>query len=256
MSAAPDDVYERELNWLQWFYDLDLLSREELAFLQSKLEYDNNGGVDLVISGFSSRRWLSLAIRAGMGPNAKVLSDGNASYDRLALALMSGDFDQISHLFFKYGRNRIDSTIRPKCESESPCSNFFFWRNSCMRYARDFKSLRFLWRFLKRADSRIARQKFSYCAMLLRKHQCAIDDLPRRCGKSKEALDRELELTPYDGIARTCLKEVALGLAPLDLPVLLVIEIGGWFAAAHDDLQDDVVLASAWQMAKAVKAHK
>lgn len=244
-SMSSDDVVSLNDKQLEAMHD-DLpqwadLSEEDLLFLQSSLEFDEYDTPDLVLSGQGSRRWLRLAIAAGMHPDSPVMLDGPyAHYDRLGCAVMDADLDQMGQLFYAFGTARITSTKIPV-----PHDSVFF-------HVRSLDALRYLWRFLKLAKC-FEHQKFSVFFGTADLNQRNNHEIIQETGMDVFELDEALANVPCDGIARVALKETAIGLAAYNLPVLCTIEIGGWLAATHVDFQDNLNYHAAWTIAAKAK---
>lgn len=223
------------------------LSEEDFVWLQSQLLFDEYNNADLVLSAPRSRRWLRLAIGAGMHPDSLVMLDGPATYDRLGLAAMDEDLDQIGQLIYAFGTANI-------CSATGLDSSKSFPRYNVLRHVGTFSALRCLWRFLRPPlSSHFRRQKFSLLFASVQKTQRSVQAIETETGMSSEALDLVLANTLHDGIARVALKEVAIGLAFCNLPVLCTIEIGAWLAATHDEFHDQLARHSAWEVAKSAK---
>ena len=230
------------------------LSEEDLLFLQSSLEFDEYDKPDLVLSGQGSRRWLRLAIAAGMHPDSPVLLDGPyANYNRLACAAMDGDLDQMGQLIYAFGTSiglALGLGLGARVNDRVMTTEMIVPRQSIRKYVKSFDVLRYLCRFLA-VGNYFEDRKFSF--FFGEAHHQNGNKIIQETGMDRRELDRALAKVPYDGIARLALKETAIGLAACGLPVLCTIEIGDWLAAAHDDFQDNLNYHAAWTIAARTK---
>lgn len=162
---------------------------------------------------------------------------------------MDDNRDEIGHLLYKFRHEQISSL--PKV-----VGNWVMDRMLCMlavRNTRTFSTLRYFCRFLCYAHKdRIKEELYNTYFYSLKRGELK-PNADREYDLCESDVVRLMHLVTYDGLARVALKEVALGLTAMDLPVLLVIEIGGWLAAAHHNYADELNFGSAWEIAKKVK---